>query len=1021
MKHMISFEHCDNKWDNALPIGNGCFGAMLFFEEHTLYMPLNHYEVYYNIGRSVLPEDMAKEQAMSKEPGERHKLYQRRAEINQPKNDMPFCTYTADARNAWNKEPYAIQNITGSYPATGEVIYSFDNSLSEADQSLVLYVEDAVVTLSLKNNSKMLEMKTIAARKDCIINKVTQSEPLLLNRIGVSMKPYRDLDAPDVIYRQLTSDTFAYTVSRLFEGTQKPFVFSGMIKLVGAEGRLEETDYGMDIYLEKSKEEFYVLTGIFTDWRHQDTLKDGLEEMQKFAGGIDALYREHEKYWKSFFERSSISLPDQFLEHVYYVNQYALDCCSGKDGVMKHHACGLNGLWDIRHPNLWGSMWYWDVNIQASFAGVFTGNRLELGKVFSDGLLSYVKLAEKYARDVHDMPGVALDYPYQNYYCVWPWCAQYLWWLYEYSLDEEYLRKDAYPLFLKLCEFSLALFQYDERTDTYQVYPDISPEQGPLAHNTTITVACVKYLLTFTLEAAQILDDNNPLLDNCRRMLEKLPPYALSEPGDFGIHLKDSPDAPDNMWIRHPSMLMPLFPIGEYDSAYGDEETMQVLSNTIDFLEDHCEIGIFGGSWLAAAAARLGRGQTALRLIYERGIDHMLRSNGLTAEETERFINYCLIPRQPLYYPCMMEFTGEMLAAVNEMLLQSYNNLIRVFPALPDGSKEWERMKRKGYPIGEYIDRYVDYDAWKTVRFDKLLAKGAFEISASLTDGKLDWILLRSKKGGGVRLTSPFLTADLAVFCEGFVISFALDNGILCFATQQGKTYVIAHTADAFIPKTTEEDYCLQVLEHEAYTKRKVFIGENEDTAYHKALDGFLRDWYLGNRRMENHTLYKFDFGVKADKIYTSSWTRQAYTAGERVIRFTPFVFLGEKDLQFTVKRGYGFFSDSDITAVDRGGEDCLRRDFVQGYKEAEFIIDAPRGQYEFLVISGDEQEDSVTIVETINGFRAGGDIIKKGRYQSELVPVIQKRDKPIRLRISTKPGYTWKINCLFLNTIKGY
>ena len=83
-------------------------------------------------------------------------------------------------------------------------------------------------------------------------------------------------------------------------------------------------------------------------------------------------------------------------------------------------------------------------------------------------------------------------------------------------------------------------------------------------------------------------------------------------------------------------MLIPLFPIGEFDLASTESWMLQILSNTVDFLETRCEIGAFQGSWIAAAAAKLGRGQTALRLLYERGIDHMLRSNGLTAEQTKR-------------------------------------------------------------------------------------------------------------------------------------------------------------------------------------------------------------------------------------------------------------------------------------------------------------------------------------------------------------------------------------------------
>ena len=128
---------------------------------------------------------------------------------------------------------------------------------------------------------------------------------------------------------------------------------------------------------------------------------------------------------------------------------------------MRHHACGLSGLWTVRHPNLWGSMWYWDVNIQAAFAGVFSSNRLELAKVFSDGLLSYVDVAKKHAKNVHNAGGIAGDYPYSFYYSYWPWCAQYLWYLYEYSLDKEYLEKEAFPVFVGLCEFFADIFKFE--------------------------------------------------------------------------------------------------------------------------------------------------------------------------------------------------------------------------------------------------------------------------------------------------------------------------------------------------------------------------------------------------------------------------------------------------------------------------------------------------------------------------------------------------------------------------------
>lgn len=1017
MKHSIIFENTDNKWDNALPLGNGCFGSMVYYEKNKMHMNMNHYEVYYNIKENVIPEDMLKAYKSHYPDGYIHERAVELANRNKPIDNEPFCSYGADKTS--KETAYGVPNLTGSYPSTGNLIYEFCDSLKDAQQSLVLYVEDAKCLLTLEKEDKKIVVDTVVTRHDCIINRVSQSESGLMSSFSIDFPPYRDLKYPHITYKQLDDKTFTYTVKHLLSD-KKSFEFSGVVRLVNARGKLTEREFGADITLCSASGEFYIMTSVFTDWKYKNPLMEGTKACDEYEKNIDKLYEEHAEYWNTFFRQSCVSIPDKFLEHVYYVNQYALDCCSGKDGIMRHHACGLNGLWDIRHPNLWGSMWYWDVNIQAAFAGVFSSNRLELAKVFSDGLLSYVELAKKQAYNTHLASGIAGDYPYKFYYSCWPWCAQYLWFLYEYSLDREYLKNDAFPVFLGLCEFYCDIFKYDEERGYYSIYPDISPEQGPLAHDTTITVASVKYLFKFTLEAAEILGDNSPILSKCREIMENMAPYPLSADGMYGVHLRDSHDAPDNMWIRHPSMLMPLFPVGEFDLD-SDKKTLEILSNTVNFLEDRAEIGIFGGSWIAAAAARLGRGQTAYRLLYERGIDHMLRSNGLTAEETERFINFCLVCRQPLYYPCMMEFTGEMLVALNEMLIQSHNGIIRVFPAIPDGNPEYYRSQIHGYSVKEYKHRYAGYDEWMEVRFDKLLAKGAFEITAQMSEGSVEFILVNSKCGGQVRITSPHIKESLNVYCEGKKIDFTVENGIYTFETEAGNKYLIAESADVNTASRENEDYNPQVISRETYTKRHIYLGENPETQYHKALDGFVRDWYLGNVRMENHTVYKFDFTDVTDKNYAECLFPQTFVAEELMLGSMGFNTFEDDKLQFTHFQGYGFFDAQKIKLTKRNGPDLLRCDFVEGTEEAEFIIDAPRGQYELLVVSGDSDEESLTCLEAINGRSAGGKVVKKGEFQCKLLPLVNEEDEPIRLKISTKYGFKWKVNYIMLNAVKGY
>ena len=167
--------------------------------------------------------------------------------------------------------------------------------------------------------------------------------------------------------------------------------------------------------------------------------------------------------------------------------------------------------------------------------------------------------------------------------------------------------------------------------------------------------------------------------------------------------------------------------------------------------------------------------------------------------------------------------------------------------------------------------------------------------------------------------------------------------------------------------------------------------------------------------------MYKFDFTNDGQKAYQPTLKQQIFCAEEMLIRSLNYVTVGEEQLQFTPKQGYGFACKYGVSMVNRGVPDCLRQDFAEGEMPAEFWIELPRGQYELLVCSGDATEDSVTILDTGNGWHTGGKVIKKGHYQCELIPVLHHEDGEVKLKISTVPGKRWKLNFIFLNALKGY
>ncbi len=1028
MAHLLSFQNAENNWSNGLPIGNGVMGAMAYFEDGALHLPVNHYEVYYNIKSEVLPDELLeKEPAISREDGaKRHADYRQMADFNTPPENEPFQLYR-NKRGATGIG-YGNNHPHHSHPATAELVFCFDEALKGGEHILSLSVEEALVSFLISKDERSLSLTVYHAREDAIVIEVKEKGGKGLLRGVTLLHPvFRASRRPDVSFAQRGEDTVSFCVNDILppakeSSAPKPFSFACALKANTASLSLGETaEREAFVSVSPQAESYQLVFAVFTQFRYE-ALPD-YAVLDALSADTNKLRAEHEAYWQEFFSRANISLPDKFLEKVWYVNQYALDCCSGKDGVMKHHACGLNGLWDVKRPNIWGSLWYWDVNIQASFAGVFSSNHLELGKVFSDGLLSYVPSGLRFAQETHGLDGLAIDYPYYVYYCVWPWCAQYLWFQYEYSQDKNYLQNEAYPVFLKLCEFTLGLFELDEKTGLYYVYPDISPEQGPLTHNTVSTVASVKYMLSFTLEAAKILNDDSPILKDIAHLLAHLPPYATCEDTKHGRRFKDSDDAPDNLWIRHPGMLMPVFPSAEID-VDSDEAEKALADNTINFLEDNCEIGIFQGSWLSAASSRLGNGQRALRLLYERGIDHMLRSNGLTAEATERFMNFCLKLREPLYYPCMMEFTGEMLAAVNEMLLQSQKGIIRVFPALPNGDPEYDRMVRRAQSIHEYQARYNEYPAWRDVSFSKLLAKGAFEVSAEMKEGALLWIEIHSRAGGFARVSSPCGLDGFSVYKDGASVPFSYDEEklLLTFETEKGSTYLIKKDASvsAHSLSVAKEDLA-GTLSHLSYTKRRIFLGEDRDTAWQKAFDGFIRDYYFGNLRVEPHTTYKFDFTDKKqpEKDYGGYMPRQTLSAEPGMILSSRVFHPVGADV-FDEFLGYGFETADGLCVEKTEKDDMLLSDCVTGIAPASFILELPRGYYEAFIISGSDKEATDTVIEAA-GCRIGGKPLAPGEYLAERLPFKAERDGKIHIRVSSASGGKWHLNILFLNYRGGY
>lgn len=1031
MKHQITYKNAPSDWNEALPIGNSVFGGMTYFKDNQLVFAMNHYEVYYkkHYKYSQKYREVRSENQIKYGDGSR---YKRLVDLA----DTHYSDYKEDAVYSYFETLFKHSDTYGhglrgvSHMPTGELLLGLSSEMKEdTEYSLRLLVEEARAELKVARGDKKISIDTIVTQgSDHILFDINQTTAGLLDSLTLRYPKRRYQKEFISSFHALTEDKFYYTVSFYPDGEDiekyEAFKFIVMVGLEGAKGAVSVSEEEMHIKLYDAKEKISVITHVLTAEQSKELLEKATEHVVLGLEQKELLKQTHQEYWHHFFDKARISLPDKFLENLWYINLYALGCCSGRKGKMYPDASGLNGLWDIKQPNIWGSSWYWDVNIQATYWPVYTANHLELSEVFVEGLLFYTWDMERLAKEGYGAPGYAMDYPHMLYNSVLPWCAQWLWWHYEYGGDKEFLREKAYPFFKNLLQFIGHTIRWDEVREEYYFYPEVSPEQGPLTRNSVITLATVKYLIQITLKTVDILDIQDEDEEKWRQILERLPVYPIDQHPTEGLIIKDSEYAAPDLHLRHPSLLMPIYPIGEINQ-YSEENIREIAENTLRYVEKNSEIGVFIFGWLACAAARMGKGDMALRALYQRGIDHMLRTNGLCAEETERWNNFCTIGRSPLYYPCVMEATGEIIATVNEMLLQSYDGVIDVFPAIPQGVVDKEQLL--GIHKHNIQNETLHYGEWKDCSFSKMLAKGGFEVSSQIKDREITYVHICSLRGGVARIRIGNRLEDMKLYhlsTSGWAecSSSALD-GILIFETEISGEYVLARKESIeeitktkiWMDQDKEEGDEAVVHTHQAHTYRRIFIGKDESTDYIKTLDSMTFEYCLGNVKRSVTSTYRFDFGCGVAKDYTETLHRQVYEAGKIGLGFQ----MVTVDNTFSVYEGYGFKQKGELIAQNRNMADQIRTDFIEGTEEATFWMEVTKGRYDLLIICGDEQESSYTEVTIDKHLRVEPKTqLKAGEYLYEVVPLMIKEDKYLEVRLTTKSGEKWKLNSLIVNKV---